>query len=162
MLDPTINVTKQKGVNLVYVPYSFFYGLWLVVLGVLAAPNLIVSRKPEAKEWIDKLVPFQGWLGVASTVWGIIALIRFLTNLQWIKHWPILALITTIVYILLFLILGILLGINVMKTFVKDESAKQKMDELVAKMAPKQGTFGLVGIIVGLWIILDRLIGIVW
>lgn len=145
-----------------YVPYSFFYGLWLTVLGILAAPNIIVSRKPEAKEWIDKLVPFQGWMGVISTVWGIIALIRFLTNLQWIKHWPVLALITTIAYILLFLILGILLGINVMKSFVKDEGAKDKIDNLVSKLAPKQGFFGLVGIIVGVWIMLDRLIGIVW
>lgn len=145
-----------------YVPYSFFYGLWLTVLGILAAPNIIVSRKPEAKEWIDKLVPFQGWMGVISTVWGIIALIRFLTNLQWVKHWPVLALITTIVYILLFLILGILLGINVMKSFVKDEGAKAKIDDMVSKLAPKQGTFGLIALIVGVWIMLDRLIGIVW
>mgnify|MGYP006277784385 CR=1 FL=1 len=145
-----------------YVPYSFFYGLWLTVLGILAAPNIIVSRKPEAKEWIDKLVPFQGWMGVISTVWGIIALIRFLTNLQWVKHWPVLAQITTIVYILLFLILGILLGINVMKSFVKDEGAKAKIDDMVSKLAPKQGTFGLIALIVGVWIMLDRLIGIVW
>lgn len=145
-----------------YVPYSFIYGLWLTVLGILAAPNIIVSRKPEAKEWIDKLVPFQGWMGVISTVWGIIALIRFLTNLQWVKHWPVLALITTIVYILLFLILGILLGINVMKSFVKDEGAKAKIDDMVSKLAPKQGTFGLIGLIAGIWIMLDRLIGIVW
>ncbi len=145
-----------------YVPYSFFYGLWLAVLGILAAPHIIVSRKPEAKEWIDKLVPFQGWMGVISTVWGIIALIRFLTNLQWVKHWPVLALITTIVYILLFLILGILLGLNVMKSFVKDEDSKAKIDNMVSKLSPQQGTFGLVGLIVGIWIMLDRLFGIVW
>lgn len=145
-----------------YVPYSFIYGLWLTVLGILAAPNIIVSRKPEAKEWIDKLVPFQGWMGVISTIWGIIALIRFLTNLQWIKHWPVLALITTIAYILLFLVLGILLGINVMKSFVKDEAAKEKIDNLVSKLVPMQGTFGLIGLIVGIWMMLDRLIGIVW
>ena len=145
-----------------YVPYSFFYGLWLAVLGILAAPNIIIAKKPEAKQWIDKIVPVQGWMGVVSAIWGIIGLIRFLTNLKWIKHWPILALITTIAYILLFIALGVLLGINVMKSFVKDESAKAKMDELVGKLAPKQGTLGLIAIIVGLWIIVDRLLGIVW
>ncbi len=37
------------------VEMSWFTGLWLALLGVLAAPNLIISKKPEAKEIIAKL-----------------------------------------------------------------------------------------------------------
>jgi hypothetical protein len=40
---------------------SWFTGLWLALLGILAAPNLIISKKPEAKEIIAKLAPYQGW-----------------------------------------------------------------------------------------------------
>jgi hypothetical protein len=142
-------------------PYSFFYGIWLFVIGVLAAPNIIVSRKPEAKEWIDKLVPFQGWMGVISLVWGIVQVIRFLTKLRWFDHIPT-AFITWIVYSVCLVVIGILLGMNVIKSFVSNEEAKQKMDELVTKLAPKQGTFGLISIIVGLWIMIDRIFGIAW
>ena len=144
-----------------YAPYSFFYGLWLVVIGVLAAPNLVVSRKPEAKEWIDKLVPFQGWMGVISLIWGIVQVIRFLTKLRWFEYIPT-AFITWIVYAVCLVIIGILLGMNVIKSFVSNEEAKEKMNQLVTKLAPKQGTFGLISIIVGLWIIIDRIFGIAW
>jgi hypothetical protein len=144
-----------------YAPYSFFYGIWLFVIGVLAAPNIIVSRKPEAKEWIDKLVPFQGWMGVISLVWGIVQVVRFLTKLRWFEYIPT-AFITWIVYSVCLVAIGILLGMNVIKGFVSNEEAKQKMDNLVTKLAPKQGTFGLISIIVGLWIMIDRIFGIAW
>ncbi len=144
-----------------YAPYSFFYGIWLFVIGVLAAPNIIVSRKPEAKEWIDKLVPFQGWLGAISLVWGIVQVIRFLSKLRWFDVVP-LAYITWIVYALCLVVIGILLGMNLIKSFVSNEEAKQKMDRLVTQLAPKQGTFGLISVIVGLWIMIDRIFGIAW
>ena len=40
---------------------------------------------------------------------------------------------------------------------VKDAGAQQKMDDLVTKIAAKQGKLGLVAIIVGLWIIVINL-----
>lgn len=144
-----------------YTPYSFFYGIWLFVIGVLVAPNIISSRKPKAKEWIDKLVPIQGWLGAISLVWGIVEVIRFLSKLRWFDVIP-LAFITWIVYALILVVIGILLGMNLIKSFVSNEEAKQKMDQLVTKLAPKQGTFGLISIIVGLWIMIDRIFGIAW
>ncbi len=34
----------------------------LLVLGVVSASNLIIARKPDAKELIAKLAPYQGWI----------------------------------------------------------------------------------------------------
>lgn len=131
---------------------GYLDGIWLAVLGILAAPNIIVSKKPEAAEWIDKLRPYQGWLGVVSVFWGIWRFIKFFSWLDWFGQIPVL-LITWIVMALLLIALGLLMGINVIKTFVKDATAQQKMDELVTKIAAKQGKLGLVAVIVGIWII---------
>jgi hypothetical protein len=49
--------------------------------------------------------------------------------------------------------LGLLLGVGVLKTFIKDPTANAKMDQTIAKLAPKQGVLGLVGIGIGLWTI---------
>jgi hypothetical protein len=135
-------------------------GIWLAVLGILAAPNIIVSKKPEAAEWIDKLRPFQGWLGVVSVFWGIWRLIRFFSLLQGFSIIPVLT-ITYLVMALLLIALGLLLGINVIKTFVKDETANAKMDELVTKISAKQGKLGLIAVIVGIWIIIANLFKII-
>lgn len=136
-------------------------GIWLALLGILAAPNIIVSKKPEAAEWIDKLRPYQGWLGVVSLVYGIIKLIQMLGGLSFgLSHFLIITL-TALVWALLLIVLGLLLGINVIKTFVKDETAQAKMDNVVTKIAAKQGKLGLVAIVVGLWIVVINLFNIV-
>jgi hypothetical protein len=46
--------------------------------------------------------------------------------------------------------LGLLLGVGVMKTFVKDDAAKAKMDQTALKLAPFQGTLGIISIAVGI------------
>ena len=132
---------------------SWFTGLWLALLGVLAAPNLIISKKPEAKEIIAKLAPYQGWIGACSAVWGLIKVFQTFRYFSFFDVVPV-GVITMIVSALLTLALGLLLGIGVIKSFIGSEDAKAKMDEMMAKLAAKQGKLGLLGIIVGIWMML--------
>ena len=46
-------------------------GLITIAGGILAASALIIARKPNAKELIDKLTPYQGWIGIVMFFWGI-------------------------------------------------------------------------------------------
>ena len=138
---------------------SWFTGLWLALLGVLAAPNLIISKKPEAKEIIAKLAPYQGWIGAVSAVWGLIKLIGTFKYFDWFSVIPI-GIITMLLSALLTLALGLLLGIGVIKTFVSSEDAKAKIDEMMAKLAAKQGILGLLGIIVGIWMMVYVLLNL--
>ena len=111
---------------------SYLNGIWLAVLGILAAPNLIISKKPEAKEIIAKMLPYQGWLGAISAVYGIIQIIRFLGQLRWFDAAPI-GFISWIVGSILTLVLGLLLGIGVIKSFVSSVDAKAKMDKMIGQ-----------------------------
>jgi len=137
---------------------SWFTGLWLALLGILAAPNLIISKKPEAKEIIAKIAPYQGWIGAGSAVWGLIKVFQTFKYFDWFSVIPV-GVITMVVSALLTLALGLLLGIGVIKTFVSSEGAKAKIDEMMAKLAAKQGILGLLGIIVGIWMMLYVLLG---
>ncbi len=128
-------------------------GIWLVLLGVLAASNLIIARKPEAKELIAKIAPYQGWIGVASAFWGAWGIINSVLSLAWIAFMPIYW-ATYLASSVLQFALGILLGVGTLKMFVKQPQAVEKMDNLVAKLAPKQGVLGLIAIGVGVWMIL--------
>ncbi len=129
-------------------------GVWLAILGVLGASNLIIARKPDAKELIGKLAPYQGWIGAVSALWGAWWVIDAILNLGLIAHAPIwwaIWLATGAVMLLL----GFLLGIGVLKTFVKDPKAHAKADEMMTKLAPYQGTLGLIAIGLGVW-------GVIW
>jgi len=48
--------------------------------GILAASGFIVAQKPNAKELIDKLVPFQVTIGVAMLVLGLVNLLLQLVH----------------------------------------------------------------------------------
>ena len=127
-----------------------FYGIWLIVLGALAVPNLVIAKKPELKGVLDKLVPIQGWMGVVSAFWGAWGIIGAILGIAALTTWPIWW-ITWLATSVVTLGLGILLGVGTAKTFIKSPAAQAKMDQTVAKIAPYQGTLGLAGLGLGAW-----------
>ncbi len=123
---------------------------WMIVLGILGAASLIIAKKPDAKALIDKLTPFQGWMGAVSAIWGLWGIINSILSLGWLAYMPI-AWITYLAESVVCLILGLLLGIGVIKTFVSQPQAVEKMDMVVKKFAPFQGILGIVAILLGIW-----------
>ena len=130
---------------------GFISGLWLAVLGVLGAASLIIAKRPDAKQWIDKLVPYQGWIGAISAIWGLITTLRALFAIRLLTIVPIWWLSWLAAGVLL-LALGLLLGVGVLKSFITQAQAQQKMDVAILKLAPYQGRLGIVAIAVGVWV----------
>ena len=63
-------------------------GIWLVVLGILGASSLIISKRPDAKEAIGKLAPYQGWIGAVSALWGAWGIISSVLSIGWLATFP--------------------------------------------------------------------------
>jgi hypothetical protein len=133
------------------------FGVWLIVLGVLGASNLIIARKPDAKELIGKIAPYQGWMGAVSALWGVWGIISAILSIGLLTTFPIWW-ATWVATDVILVALGLLLGIGTLKTFIKQPQAVEKMDMLVAKLAPKQGVLGLVGIGLGAWCLVASLL----
>ena len=128
------------------------YGILLIILGLLAIPSLILSKKPDAKALFDKIAPFQGWIGFVFAIWGIWGIISAILNLGWLAHWP----IYWITYLLVSVVeagLGIILGYGLIQKYAlsKNESAAAAGEKVLAKLLPLQGTLGIVAIILGIW-----------
>lgn len=128
------------------------HGIWLAVLGILGASNLIIARRPDAAAMIGKLAPYQGWIGAVSVLWGVWGVISCILNLRWLTLFPIYW-FSWLADSALLAGLGLLLGVGVLKSFIKDPAANAKMDETIAKLAPYQGTMGLVAIGLGVWMV---------
>ncbi len=121
------------------------FAIPLFVLGVLGASNLIIARKPDAKELIAKIAPYQGWIGAVSAIWGLWGVISSVLNISMLGTWPVTWVMWVATSAVMFA-LGLLLGIGTLKTFIKQPQAVAKMDMLVTRLAPKQGVLGLVAI----------------
>ncbi len=133
------------------------YGVWLVVLGILGAASLIVAKRPDAKDAIAKLAVYQGWIGAASALGGAWEIISAVLNIGWMTTFPI-HWFTFLAAGAVKLLLGFLLGIGVLKTFIKDPKANEKMDGTLKKLSPYQGTLGLVAIGLGVWLSIESIL----
>ncbi len=134
-----------------------FYGIVLVVLGVLAVPSLVIAKRPEAKDLINKIAPYQGWLGTGAAFYGVWAMIQALMHMSFMKY-SMIGWVTWAATGFVLFALGMLLGVGTIKTFVKQPDAVEKIDQLIAKLAPKQGVLGIAGIGLGIWCIVANFI----
>ena len=125
-------------------------GIWLVVLGLLGAYSLIVARKPDAQAMLDKLVPFQGWIGLLSLIWGLWYLISGILNLGTLSS-NLIWLITYFAMAACLIGLGLLLGIGIIRGFIKNPESRAKLEGTVLALSPYQGTLGIVSIVLGVW-----------
>jgi hypothetical protein len=142
---------------------GLLHGIMLIVLGCLAIPSLIIAKRPDAKQVLDKITPYQGWIGLIGLAWGVYALLFWiLPSLGWLGGGMRLMLwfIVAAVDVALLIILGFMMGIGTLKTFIKNPNAQAKMDQTLVKLAPKQGTLGVVAIIVGLFVLLNSIVHI--
>lgn len=135
------------------------YGITLIVLSILAVPSLILSKKPDAKEYLDKFAPYQGWIGLAFCFWGVWGIISAILNISMLGSWPIWW-ITWVAGSAMEAVLGFILGYGTIAKLVlsKNEEAKKKGEALLAKLTPIQGTLGLIGLGVGVWVIIASLV----
>ena len=131
------------------------YGIALIILGILAVPSLLLSKKPNAKELLDKITPFQGWIGLVFCFWGIWGIITSVLNMGMFSIGWMLSLAVSVVTA----VLGFLLGYGMINELLlsKNDEAKEKGAELRTKLAPLQGKFGKAAIILGFAFILYRI-----
>ncbi|VAW10515.1 hypothetical protein MNBD_BACTEROID03-1738 [hydrothermal vent metagenome] len=130
------------------------WGITLILLSIIAVPSLILSKKPNAKELLEKVEPYQGWIGIVFCFWGVWGIITAILNIGWLSVAPIWW-ITLLAGNIISAALGFMLGSGLINKFFlsKNDVAKAKAEELRAKIAPKQGKLGILGIIVGAWMI---------
>ena len=127
-----------------------FSGLVTIAGGILAASALIIARKPNAKDLIDKLTPYQGWIGVVMFFWGSWAVIDCVTHLGYLTIAPIYW-IFWLAQGVADLLVGFLLGFGLITKYAlgKNAVAQARGQQIRAKLAGYQGVFGLFAIAMG-------------
>ena len=132
-----------------------FAGLITIAGGILAASALIIARKPNAKELINKLTPYQGWIGIVLFFWGAWGVLGCVRHLGLLGSMP-------LVWTLWLaasaadLVVGFLLGFGLISKYSLGSSvvAQARGEQLRLRLAPYQGVSGLFAIAMGVLYIL--------
>ncbi|MBN1773959.1 MAG: hypothetical protein JXB32_22055 [Deltaproteobacteria bacterium] len=146
--------------------YFWVTSLILIVGGALAASSLILAKKPNARDLLMKVAPYQGSIGVVMFLWGIYDLIvNFLLHLGEFGiifampiFWKLFGVFMIVGY-LCELLVGFLLGFGMITAFAakKSPAAAQKAEVVMKKLAPWQSTLGIIAIIAGIYWLLFSL-----
>jgi hypothetical protein len=127
-----------------------FAGLIAICGGILAASSLIIAKKPNAKDLIDKLTPYQGWIGIVMFFWGVWETIDVLTHINLIAHMP-LRWTFWAGQAVADLFVGFLLGFGLITKYAlaKNPAAERRGQQIRQKLAGYQGKLGLFAIAMG-------------
>ncbi|ANH80195.1 hypothetical protein A8C56_03655 [Niabella ginsenosidivorans] len=130
------------------------YGISLILLSVIAVPSLLLSRKPDAKEVLEKVAPYQGWIGIVCCFWGLWGIIQAVLHIGWLTSAPVWFL-TLLAGSVVEAGLGFLLGFPLINKFFASNNTgtQEKAALLRTKVAARQGQLGILGILVGIWMI---------
>lgn len=136
--------------------------LLLIAAGALSIQTLIAAKQPNAKEALDKMVPFQGVIGIVLLLWGLFSLISdvFSTGFSFFMRifpiWGIIYVVSVIVAIGL----GILLGYGLISKYAlsKNADAARSGEMVRSKIATFQVPLGIAGIVLGVLLLIFRFI----
>jgi len=131
------------------------WGITLILLSIIAVPSLLLSKKPNAKELLNKIEPYQGWIGLVFCFWGVWGIISSILSIGILTTFPIWW-ITLLAGNIIEAVLGFMLGFGLINKFFLSKSAAgaEKGELLREKLAPKLGKLGILGLIVGAWMII--------
>ncbi len=130
------------------------FGITLILLSFIAVPSLVLSKHAHAGELLNRIAPYQGWIGLVFCLCGVWGIISSVLTLSWLTLWPIYWATLLAASIVQFT-LGFLLGYGMISKLIlsKNEEAMKKGEQLQAKLAPIQGKLGVFGVAVGIWTI---------
>jgi hypothetical protein len=133
--------------------WEFWVNLILLfILGVLGASSVIVKKRPEAKDLIDKLAKISGYVGIIAVLWGIWDLIWLLRFIRLLGHFP-LTWITMLAVTVVFLGLGFIFGYGMAAAYMSDD-AKAKAEGIRQKVLKFQIPLGWLSLGLVVWLCL--------
>jgi hypothetical protein len=128
--------------------------LLLILCGLIAAASFIIQKQPNAREYIDKLLPWQGWIGIIACINGAGIIITSLLHTS-DRFLP------SLVIGGLSFCLGFLMGYSLISHYLLHDSAEAiaKAQKMRDKLATIQIPLGLAALVVGAWGLLNNLLG---
>jgi hypothetical protein len=131
--------------------------LVLVLGGILAVSALIVAQKPNARQMIEKIAPYQTLIGLGLIGLGIVNFFRMVPHLTDAFKVNLLLAAVELTICGASILLGALFGMGtILKFLAGNAAAEQKAHDLVMKVAPYQVLIGLAGLAASLFYFLYR------
>jgi hypothetical protein len=114
----------------------------LILLGVLGIASWVKTQQPKFGEQLAKLEAFEGWIGLAGLVWGVIMLLQWLQLASYINYAPVHVLIGLLI-VLVVIALSLILSATQLRTLIGANDFTNKLAQFTGKLAPYKMILGV-------------------
>lgn len=125
-------------------------GLITIAGGILAASGFIIKRSPNAQQLIDKLAPYQGWIGMVMFGWGVWETLHSVLGISLLSSHP----LTWVFWMLTGvadLLVGFLLGFGLITHYAlgKNPAAMARGQQIRTSLVNVQAPLGALAVVMG-------------
>ncbi|MCH2042886.1 MAG: hypothetical protein MK212_02005 [Saprospiraceae bacterium] len=130
---------------------GFVLPILAILVGVLSLSNLIIERRPNAKEIIEKIAKYQAAIGLAAALISLLSLM----SINVILRMSFFDMLLTFVCMGACLVAGFILGFPLIQSFVLTdlgEEAEEKGEAIRKKLLPYHALAGLLALGTGVYV----------
>jgi hypothetical protein len=140
---------------------GLLFSILLIILGALAVYPAVVQTWPTTKPLLDKLMPYQGIIGIVGLIWGVFWALRLLAVAGMMMHFSPIVWLVSLIGAVVAVMLGLLLGYSLIDRHVLGNNAQfqQRGETFRVKLLARQASLGWAAIIVGVVNFLMLLVG---
>jgi Na+-transporting NADH:ubiquinone oxidoreductase subunit NqrD len=127
--------------------------LLAIVTGLLAASSVVIKKMPDASKLIEKIRPYEAFIGAAALIMSIFSLFKITLYFKLSFFLG----VFSAACIGACIVMGFLLGFPMIQEMIldeMDEKSRKKGEELYEKLTPYKVLSGLVGIVTGAYLLL--------
>lgn len=113
---------------------------------------MIIAKQPNSAEVINKIIPYQGIIGLVLFIWGIIEFFSSIKYWDWMFRASAFYGIVYILSVLASIVIGFILGYGILDKLLlsKNKEAENQGSKLFNSLQKLQIPFGFIGLILAI------------
>ena len=130
---------------------GFVFAIFLIILGALAVYPAVVQAWPSTRWLLDKLLPYQGIVGIIGLVWGLIWGLHLLAVAGLMMRFAPIIWLLSLAGAVVAILLGLLLGYSLIDQHVLTKNAQfqQRGETIKVKLLARQASLGWTAMVLG-------------
>jgi len=129
----------------------------LVLLGILGIAGWLKAQRPDSGRYVQPIEQFEGWIGGAGLVWGILILLRWISSLGAMGYAPG-PMIVTLLTALVVIALSLILSLPLLQSIFGSGDFMAKVSRLTDKVLPYKLGLGFGCLVLALYALLGHVL----
>jgi hypothetical protein len=129
----------------------------LILLGILGIAGWLKSQRPASASHLQPIEQFEGWIGGAGLVWGIVILLRWLSALGAIGY-AAGSMVVTLLTALVVIALSLILALPLLQSIFGSGDIMGKVSRLTDRLQPYKLGLGFACLVLALYSLLGRVL----